>query len=298
MATIVPRTRGPEALMRGIETQRDWLDPLGERLQTALSAALERGGAPADRARDALNGVWLGHPLHPALVSVPIGAWLMAGVLDLLGQRRAADRLVWLGVVSALPTALSGLADWQDQSGEPRRVGLVHALLNTAGLGCFVASGLARGAGRRGVGRTLSTAGLVLVAGGGYLGGELTYALGTGVDRNAWAPEPDDFSPVTGLADLPEGKLTGGEVEFGGQRRPLVFLRQGGKIYAIGAVCAHVGGPLAEGALVDGSCVECPWHGSRFDLTDGRVVRGPAAFAQPVYEVRERGGRIEVRLER
>ena len=66
---------------------------------------------------------------------------------------------------------------------------------------------------------------------------------------------------------------------------PLVLLREGDEIRAIHATCAHAGGPLHEGTLIDG-CVECPWHGSRFRLADGHVVRGPAVYDQPAYEVR------------
>jgi nitrite reductase/ring-hydroxylating ferredoxin subunit len=75
---------------------------------------------------------------------------------------------------------------------------------------------------------------------------------------------------------------------------PVLLARRGGRIYAIGETCAHMGGPLSQGELED-STVRCPWHGSRFALDDGRVLEGPAVHAQPVLEARVREGQIEVR---
>jgi nitrite reductase/ring-hydroxylating ferredoxin subunit len=84
-----------------------------------------------------------------------------------------------------------------------------------------------------------------------------------------------------GLADIPEGGPTKLRVGI----NDVAVVRNGERILAVHAQCAHAGGPLAEGALV-GDAVECPWHGSRFRLADGHVVRGPAMYDQPAYEVR------------
>ena len=66
-------------------------------------------------------------------------------------------------------------------------------------------------------------------------------------------------------------------------------------VFALHAVCAHAGGPLAQGTVVDG-CIQCPWHGSRFRMSDGHVRRGPAVYDQPSYEIRgAEGGGYEVR---
>ena len=79
---------------------------------------------------------------------------------------------------------------------------------------------------------------------------------------------------------------------------PIVLLKRGEQILALSGTCSHWGGPLAEGELVDGVCVECPWHGSQFDLRDGSVRRGPATAPAPVFETRLREGRVEVRRAR
>lgn len=73
-----------------------------------------------------------------------------------------------------------------------------------------------------------------------------------------------------------------------------MLARVGGEVRAVADRCAHRGGALHEGELVDGR-VECPLHGSLFRLDDGSVKRGPSAYPQPTYEVRVENGRIAVR---
>jgi len=279
-----------------IDAQQSWLDPLAEKLQQGLSTALEQGGPTAQRVKDALNGTWLGHPLHSVLTDLPIGAWSTGLVFDLIGEERGADLALILGVVAAVPTAAAGLADWHDQNDRPRRFGLVHAILNSAALLCFIGSIIARRVGHRTVGKALSMGGFTLTCASAYIGGELVYSQGAGVDRNAWEPEPEDYQIAARSTDLQEGKLTPGSIEVAGQKLPLVLLRKGQQILALGGVCAHAGGPLAEGELVDGTCVACPWHGSTFDLQTGEVIHGPSAYPQPAYDAREHNGQIEVRL--
>src|SRR5215210_840667 len=158
-----------QAVESAIDSQRDWLDPLGERIQGWLRAALEHGGPSARKVKDFLNGTWLGHSLHPALSDVPVGAWLTGAVLDLVGAEEGADAALTLGVIAAVPTAAAGVADWHDQAGKARRTGLVHAMFNSAGLTCFIGSMIARRNNARALGVGLSTAGLALAVGGAYL---------------------------------------------------------------------------------------------------------------------------------
>ncbi|HEX5287551.1 MAG TPA: DUF2231 domain-containing protein [Streptosporangiaceae bacterium] len=79
------------------------------------------------KARDALNGVWLGHPVHPALVQAAVGAWLSASIMDLAGDREAARLLAAAGLAAAVPAAAAGAADWSEQHEQQMRVGVVHA---------------------------------------------------------------------------------------------------------------------------------------------------------------------------
>ncbi|MCC7107498.1 MAG: Rieske 2Fe-2S domain-containing protein [Chloroflexi bacterium] len=273
-----------------------WMDGLSDQFQHLLSAAVERGGPSGQRVKDFLHGTWLGHPLHPALTDLPLGAGWTGTVMDLMGAQRAADIAMLLGVVTALPTAAAGAADWKETSGSQRRVGIVHAMLNTVGLGCYVCSVLARRAERRALGVGLSTMGLGIVFVSAYLGSDLVFRQGTGVSRDAWLPEDEQFHVAARYADLVEGKLASGEITVNGERVPLVLLRHGDEVLALSGICVHAGGPLAAGRLVSDECVECPWHGSVFNMRDGSVVHGPAATPAPAYQVRVRAGNVEVRL--
>lgn len=126
--------------------------------------------------RRLLLGNDMGHAIHPVLTDLPIGFWTSATVLDLAptpGGARAARRLIALGVLSAVPAAVTGWAEWSRTDREVRRVGVVHAAQNTVALSCFSASWLARRSGRHGWGKALGLVGAVAVTMGGTLGGYL-----------------------------------------------------------------------------------------------------------------------------
>jgi len=244
--------------------------------------------------KNALSGTWLGHRFHPLMVPLPIGFWSGALLFDLIATRRAryaADVLVGAGIAAAAPTAAAGLSDWADAEPEARRVGLVHASCNSLALVCYSASLVARLLGRRKAGVGLSLAGAAAMSAGGYLGGHLAYVQGVGVERKRFAGGPREWTAVLDAVELEEGRP---RVVEAGDTEVLLY-REGGRLHALWASCTHQGGPLAEGTFADG-CVRCPWHGSTFRLTDGKVVRGPAAASQPVYETRVTDGKVEVRV--
>ncbi|MFG2249858.1 Rieske 2Fe-2S domain-containing protein [Spirillospora sp. NPDC048823] len=244
--------------------------------------------------RNLLSGTNIGHPLHPPLTDVPIGAWTMAGLLDAVGgcdAEPAADLLVTAGVVAAVPTAVTGMNDWSDTLGAERRVGLVHATVNSAALTLYAASLAARVRGHRGKGKALGFAGLGVMAISAYLGGHLTFVKGVNVNRTAWQQGPEEWTPVLAAAELPEGEHRTADAD--GVR--VLLHRTDGKVHALAATCSHMGGPLGEGTFEEG-CVTCPWHGSTFRFADGGIVRGPASTPQPCYEARIQNGRIEVRV--
>ena len=168
-----------EALADRIE-HADALDDLAAKVQNLIRRVLP----PA--ADEVLRGEPLGHPLHPALVAVPIGAWTSATVLDVLGERSAAGKLTAFGCLAALPTAASGAADWVSTTGASRRTGLVHAAVNDEALVTYLLSWRARRGGRPVRGTMLSILGAGLLGLGGWLGGHLAYAQGVGVDTDAF----------------------------------------------------------------------------------------------------------------
>ena len=278
-----------------IARQQDWLEPIADRVQPAIAAALD--GPIGPKVANILHGTWLGHPLHVVLTDVPLGCWTAAAVFDALeaaGTRRVgrgADNAIMVGLVGAAGTAMTGLADWSKiGGGETRRIGLVHGLLNTTATACYITSLFLRRNHARRAGRQFAFAGLVISAVAAYLGGHLVYKERLGVDHSADYPPPEDFVPVLAETELPENELK----RVTANRMPVLLMRRGERIYAIGETCAHLGGPLSEGKLEDTS-VRCPWHGSCFSLEDGRVLEGPSVHAQPVLDVRIHNGQIEVR---
>ena len=260
----------------------------------ALAAAAGRIGP--GKLKDALSGTWLGHALHPFLTDLPIGTWTSATFLDVIGgeeSNSAADRLIGAGVVASLPTAVTGATEWADTEKSDvnvRRLGVVHATANVVALALFAGSLLARRRGNRAQGKALSFAGMGALTVGGHLGGHLSYAKGVGVDQTTFEERPTDWQRALADAELPEGARRLVEVDGVG----VVVGREQGRLYALADRCCHRGGPLHKGRVANGE-ITCPWHGSTFRIDDGSLVRGPAAYPQPVYDVRVESGGIEVR---
>jgi nitrite reductase/ring-hydroxylating ferredoxin subunit/uncharacterized membrane protein len=230
------------------------------------------------RSRDALHGVWHGHPLHPMLVQAPIGLWLSASVLDAWpGGERASRRLVLLGLAAAAPAALAGAVDWSEQHEQQMRVGTVHAMANGAAAGLYLASLASR---TRPISRALRLAGLATAGVAGLLGGHISFRLAGGANQAEPVPhlvEPGwhDLMPAAALTDRSPVKRMLGDV-------PVVVIRDGQQVHVLAARCSHLSGPLSEGELA-GDCLTCPWHGSVFRVSDGTVVHGPATAPQPVF---------------
>lgn len=283
------------ATMTSAIAEQQWMDPVADQLGNALGR-LFSGGDTGRRVKDALNGVWLGHPLHPVLTDVPVGAWSAAAVFDALDAekpneafRSAADLCVKVGLVGAVGAAVTGLTDWSDTNGGSRRIGLLHGLLNVTATGLYLASAIARRQSRT-AGRGYAFAGYAIAAASAYLGGELVFNRQIGVDHSAEASAPEEFTRVMPEADLREDtphRATVGETA-------IMLVRHGGRVYAMAERCAHQGGPLSEGTL-EGGTIVCPWHGSRFALDNGEVIHGPSTYPQPCFEARIHEGHVEVR---
>jgi nitrite reductase/ring-hydroxylating ferredoxin subunit len=252
--------------------------------------------------KDLLHGTWLGHSLHPVLVQVPVGSWLSAGILDAVPPLRpAATVLIGTGVATAVPASLAGVADWSEQDVGVRRLGALHAVANTAALGLYVGSLVARGNGRGGLGRVLSYAGLGIATGSAAIGGHMSYAQSSGASHSAAAARAltSDWIDLGALDDLPEGRPTLRTGKGGSVAVPLAAVRRGTTVDVFVGTCSHLSGPLYEGAVekVHGhDCLVCPWHGSAFDLDSGAPRRGPAANPQEKLEVRMEAGRVMARL--
>jgi nitrite reductase/ring-hydroxylating ferredoxin subunit/uncharacterized membrane protein len=290
MTQIVDRTAGASAL-----------DPVASRL-TALT-----GKVPV-AVRDALHGVWLGHPLHPMLAQVPVGSWLGAAVLDTLavmtpeGERRAgversAAALLATGLAAVPVTAAAGSADWSKLHPEQQRVGLVHAAANVVAASLLTASLVQRRRGRQGAGRLLGLLGVGVASAGAGIGGHLAYRWAAGANHAEHVPHvtPEDWAELGPLGEFdqrtPHRRLVG--------ETPVVVVRRGSTLNVLAATCSHLSGPLDEGTVVEDDgvdCLVCPWHGSSFVLDDGSVRHGPATAPQPEFDVQVVEGVVRARV--
>jgi nitrite reductase/ring-hydroxylating ferredoxin subunit/uncharacterized membrane protein len=266
-------------LTRLIDAQGPWARPLGDFIHGIVHWLFHK----MPLIHNFLNGKWLGHPLHAVLTDVPIGALTLTIVLDVLNYRAAADVTLVFGILAMLGAALAGFADYADTDGTARQRATVHSTVMILALVIYVISALLRWGDP--IDRTLpialSIVGYLFLASGAFIGGDVVYALGNMVDRHAFRPRGTKWATVEALATIPENTPT--KAKMGAQT--LVLVRTGETVLALHETCAHAGGPLSEGKIVDG-CIECPWHGSRFKLANGHVTRGPAVYDQPAYELR------------
>lgn len=144
--------------------------------------------------RQLLHGVPFGHPLHPLMVQVPLGAWISASVLDAIGGKgnaRAAQTLTGVGIASAGGASLAGYVDWSELSIEQRRTGWVHQAVNWVGITFFGLSWWQRRKGNHAAGKALGLVGLGVVSVGGYLGGHLSYRQRAGIGSSDRVPYDD-----------------------------------------------------------------------------------------------------------
>lgn len=271
------------------------LDRVAQPLGEAVVAAYRNAGGVGYAVKNALHGVWLGHPLHTALTDIPIGAWATTLALDAkaaasgdVSYTRAADFALAFGLAGAVGSAVTGLTDWSETDGRAKRIGLIHGLLNVSATALMVTAYMLRRREERRAGEVCTLAGIGVAMAGAYLGGELVFAERIGV-THASVDEPERFTSVLASAALADGTMQRVQVND----LDLLLVRQHGRVCALAHACAHLGGPLSEGTLKDGTVV-CPWHGSEFRLEDGAVVNGPSTHAQPCFDVRERNGQIEV----
>ncbi len=278
-------------LVRVIDAQGVWTKPLGDFTHGFVHWIFHR--LPA--LRDLLNGRWLGHPLHAVLTDVPIGILFLVIVFDILSMGEAAAWALIVGILAMLGAALAGYADYADTDGKARERATLHSTLMLVALVGYVISLWMRfpadASPAPPAGAVLvSVVSFLVLSVGAFVGGDVVYVLGNMVNRHAfrgagvkWIPlEPAELD---GAGGIPEGKPVKAKLGI----NQLVLVREGDRILALHDTCAHAGGPLNEGRIVDGS-IECPWHQSRYRLENGHVVQGPSVYDQPAYEIRAREG--------
>ena len=252
-----------------------------------------------------LHGTWpLGHPLHPAITDITVGAYTAAVALDVAMSvsgdssfARPADFVLVVAFISSLIAIVSGLTDWQHTFGEEKRTGMLHGLIMVVATVAFLVSIILRGtaADQRTLATWLSGLGWVVMLVGAFFGGEMPYGYGTEVNRQAWNEHPGKWTKL----DVAAGGLADRKPVVGKAKDLEVFVvKLDGEIYAMGNTCTHAGGPLNEGKWVgqDRCEIQCPWHASRFCVKDGGVRGGPATFPEPRFQTRvSESGFVEIR---
>jgi nitrite reductase/ring-hydroxylating ferredoxin subunit/uncharacterized membrane protein len=276
-------------LLRAIDAQSVWTRPLGDLSHRFLHWFFHR--APA--LRDLLNGRWLGHPLHAVLTDAPIGILFLVIVFDVLGMPEAAAWSLGAGILAMTAAAISGVADYADTDGRARERATLHSTLMTVALLGYLLSFAIRLGADPAVSTPailVSIVSFVVLSAGAYVGGDVVYVLGNMVSRHAFRGAGAKWIALEPAEVMPDGRIPEGRpVKARLGINPLVLVAQGGRILALHDTCAHAGGPLSEGPLVDGQ-IECPWHQSRYRLENGHVTQGPSVYDQPAYEVRPREG--------
>ncbi len=257
-----------------------------------------------------------GHPIHPMLIPFPIAFLLGAFVFDLVGVQSgvagwyvAGKYLAGAGLVMGLAAAVPGLIDylWSvPPDSSAKRHARTHLLLNVTVLVLFALAFWVRGA--PGVPPDppilgLELIGAALLCWSGFIGGTLAYRNQIGVDHRyagagkwrevAVALRPGEPVVVARADELKAGQMK--LVHAGSRRVVLARLAEAPEWVAFDDRCTHRGGTLADGALAC-DVVQCPWHGSQFDVRSGEVRAGPAREGVGVYKVEVRGEEIAIVL--
>lgn len=249
------------------------------------------------------------HPIHPMLVAFPIGLFITSFVFDVLSAAASNPQFAaagWYcaiagligGAAAAVPGAIDLLTVVPPSSSGKKR-GFLHGGLNACVLGLFIVMAARRGSSAAtpdGLSFALSGGGVVLLLISGWLGATLVYRNQIGVDHRyagagKWLERTlaDWSRPVCNQSELGEGQMM--LAHIAGER--IVVARCPEGYAAFSDHCTHKGGPLADGVLA-GCTVQCPWHGSQFDIHSGRVVAGPAKQKVDLYDVEIRGGEVYV----
>jgi uncharacterized membrane protein/nitrite reductase/ring-hydroxylating ferredoxin subunit len=249
------------------------------------------------------------HPIHPFLVAFPIGLWVTSFIFDLIGLA-TGNQVFWsvgfyagiAGCVGAVLAAVPGAIDWYSvvpPNSSAKKRGAIHGIVNVTVLVLFIFQLAHRdGADVRpdGIAILAGLIGIGLLCYSGWLGGTLVYRNQIGVDHryaNAgqWRERTlDSFSrPVCHSNELAPGQMMLAIIQ--GERVTVGRCETG--IVAFEDRCTHKGGSLADGSLI-GCTVQCPWHGSNFDVHTGRVVAGPAHTKIDIYDIDVRGNEVYV----
>ena len=244
-----------------------------------------------------------GHPLHPILVSFPIAFFIGTLIFDILGLvydrndfYTTAMYLEIAGIGFALLAAIPGIIDYffvVPPKSSAKKRGATHGLINITMVIIFSVALLLRQKGDVSfmIIIALEIAGFILLSIAGWLGGTLVFRNQIGVDiryahAGKWKEEYiDNADGEINVASIDELKVNQMKlIHINGKR--IVVCRTEKGYAAFDDHCTHRGGSLAGGAMICGT-VQCPWHGSQFNVHTGSVLAGPAKESISAYAVKE-----------
>lgn len=289
----------------GLVKDAKWLDAVADAFGAIVGGFYRIPGTRP--IKTLLHGTWpLNHPLHPALTDATVGGYTAMLALDVFflvtredALLRAADVVLVFSFVTSLASIVSGLTDWNETYGEERRNGMLHGLVMViATVGFLVSLGLRVGgdAAQREPAIAVGIGAWILLTAAAFLGGEQVFGYGTGVNRQAWTSAPAKWQRLDVSASALEDRVPA--VAKTKQGVDVFVAKVDGTIYALGNTCTHAGGPLNKGTWVgrDRCEIQCPWHGSRFDVRTAAATAGPATFDELAFETRVADdGSLEVR---
>jgi len=252
------------------------------------------------------------HPLHPILVAFPIAFYTGTLVFDILAVvndtafLHTAYYLNLAGILTAVIAAVPGVIDFYKTvppKSSAKKRGARHGILNSSALLLFVVAFLLRNKEEmpnQTLLIVLEAVAFIITLIAGWMGGTLVYRNQIGVDiryagAGKWKEqkiEAVDGEIEVGTTDeleLNQMKL----LHISGRR--IVIARTEEGFVAFSDYCTHRGGSLAGGSMMCGT-VQCPWHGSQFDVKDGTVKAGPAKMPIATYPLKETNGRLYLLL--
>ena len=248
------------------------------------------------------------HPLHPILVAFPIAFFigaLLFDVLSLILEKESfwltGNYLAIAGIASALVAAIPGIVDYfytVPPKSTAKKRATKHGLINLLNvfLFCFAVYYRNRGDANLYVVVAVEAVGIVLLSIAGWMGGTLVHRNQIGVDHRyanagkwneAYLEQTKGAIEVAGLDELKVNALKLLHVD---DKRIALGRTEKGYV-AFSDHCTHRGASLADGVLICGT-VQCPWHGSHFDVETGVVKAGPANENIETYKIEIREGKV------
>lgn len=264
--------------------------------------------------KELLQGRVFGHPLHPILVHLPIGLFLLSFILDAAAMLteptspaafvRPSFYAMALAVITALLAAVPGIADYTEirRDHPARQTANYHMMLNVAAVAIYLVNLAVRyrdldDPRPHWLPLAMSLIGVGILSVSGYLGGTMVYDDGVGVGRHRRRTRlPRETIQIrrgdaVAESEIPEGASCRVSID----ELVVAAAKMDGKVYAFQEFCTHRYGPLSEGSF-DGTQVRCPWHGSCFDMRSGKVTGGPAEEDIRAFDVVVEAGKVRIRV--